>query len=644
VLESLLERVGSADGTVPICAISGTAGVGKTSLALHWAHQVAHGFPDGQLYVNLRGFGPTSEPVRAADAIRGFLDALEARRDRRPAGSEAQAALYRSVLASKRMLIVLDNAADEEQVRPLLPGSDGCLVIVTSRRRLAGLAAREGATLVSLEVMSQPEALELLAERLGNELTAISPETANQLVSLCGRLPLALSIAAARAAENPNLDLAALAARMQDIGGRLDVLDVGERASSLRAVLSWSYENVSRPAARMLRLLAVHPGPDIGIAAAASLAGCHVDEVRRVLAELARAHVIAEHVPDRWVLRDLMRAYASEQARSGEQADRDAAIHRMLDHYLHTAWSAAVALRPGRDPAFALLAPHTGAGPQSLTGTARAVAWFEAEHQVLLALTSWAVAAGFDGYAWRLPWALVDYLSMSGRSLEHTASMRTALEAAARAGDMAGQARAHHGLGGPFSTNPAAASHLGQALRLYQALDERAGQAAVRFSLAIVFANKGRTQAALREGEQALLLARASEHRGHEADALNLIGWLHAELGHYDLARIRCRQALALHSADGHRFGLAATLDSLGYIEHQLGHYAKAEDYYQRALQVPAEVTWRCTRAAIFDHLGDSRAAAAGPAAAREFWQQAVAILDRLGGVDTSPIRQKLSA
>jgi DNA-binding SARP family transcriptional activator len=441
VLDSLLGSMASADGTVAISAISGMAGVGKTSLALHWARDVAHRFPDGQLYVNLRAFGPWRRPVRAADALRGFLDALDVPQGRNPADTDAQAALYRTVLASKRMLVMLDNAADEDQVRPLLPGADGCLVLITSRRRLAGLAACEGATLLTLDVMSQPEAVALLAGRLGAELTEVAPETANELATLCGRLPLALSIAAARAMATPNLDLAELTTQMQDLGGRLDMLDVGEPASSVRAVFSWSYRDLSRPAARMFRLLAVHPGPDIGLAAAASLVGCPAVQARRILAELVSAHLMTEHVPGRWIFHDLLRAYASEQARCEEnQAEHDAAILRVLDYYLQTACFAAVMLRPGRDPALALLAPPVGAEPDSINSPTEAIAWYDAEHRVLAEVISWAAAAGFDAHAWRLRWALADYLAMTGRWRAQAVTMRTGFDAALAAGDVAGQA------------------------------------------------------------------------------------------------------------------------------------------------------------------------------------------------------------
>jgi DNA-binding SARP family transcriptional activator len=439
VLDSLLDRVGSVDGTVAIGAITGTAGVGKTTLALHWAHQKGHAFPDGQLYVNLRAFDPSGGPIRAADAIHGFLDALGVPQNRRPTGTEALAALYRTMLASRRMLVILDNAADGDQVRPLLPGADGCLVLITSRRQLAGLAAREGATLLTLDVLSPPEAIALLAARLGSAITAGAPEAASRLATLCSRLPLALTIAAVRVAERHNRDLTAMTAQMEDIGGRLDVLDTGERASSLRAVLSWSYENLSQPAARMFRLLGVHPGPDIGLAAAARLAGCEVVSARRILAELVGAHVVSEHAPGRWTFHDLLRAYAREQARREEDpAEHDAATVRVLDYYVQAAWSAAMTLRAIRAPVLARLGPSGGAESNHVDSPDEAMTWYDAEQQVLAEVISWAVAAGLDDHAWRLSQALTDYVGTAGRWRAQTVTMRIAHEPALREGE-AGQ-------------------------------------------------------------------------------------------------------------------------------------------------------------------------------------------------------------
>jgi DNA-binding SARP family transcriptional activator/Tfp pilus assembly protein PilF len=648
VLDILLERVGSFEGTVAIAAITGTAGVGKTTLALHWAHQNVHKFPDGQLYVNLRAFGPSSAPMRAADAIRGFLDALGVRRERRPRGIEAQAAFYRTVLADKRILVVLDNAADEDQVRLLLPGADGCLVLITSRRRLAGLATCEGATLLTLDVLSQPESLELLAARLGDVPTANEAEAMSQLASLCGRLPLALSIAAVRAAETPKSGLATLSAEMQDVGCRLDALEIGERAGSVRAAFSWSYQNLSRPAARLFRLLAAHPGPDISLAAAASLAGCQVAHAKRILAELADAHVITQHITGRWILHDLLRAYANEQPQPEEdQTERTAAMMRVLDHYVHTAWSAAVMLRPGRDPGFELDTPRTGAEPETLQSPDDAMAWFDAEHRVLVEAISCAAATGCDTHAWQLPWALTDYFTMTGCWHDLSATMQTALEAAMRTGDAAGQARAHHGLGRvrlPSAALRASRRHLAQALGLYQELGDPIGQASVHCQLGIIFDHEGRTQEALAQAQQALRLARAAGHRGHEAGALNLIGWLHAHQGHHELALKRCRNAIVLYRGIRDRLGEAGTWDSVGYVSHLSGNFDEAAKHYYRALQLSRDVRCRSAQATILDHLGDNCEAADSPEAARDFWRQALAILDELQFAETSGIRQKLHA
>ncbi|MGD0242757.1 MAG: helix-turn-helix domain-containing protein [Streptosporangiaceae bacterium] len=289
----------SHPGTAVISAVSGMAGVGKTALALYWAHQVAGRFPGGQLYVNLRGFDPSGSPVTAPEAIRGFLDALGVAPERVPASPEAQAALYRSLLADRRMLIVLDNARDEQQVRLLRPASAGTLVLVTSRSQLTGLAATDGARLLSLDVLAHSEATELLATRIGLARAAAEPGAVSAIASLSGCLPLAVAIAAARAATRPRLPLAALADELLNAAGRLDALDAGDPAADVRAVFSWSVRQLSPSAARMFRLLGIHPGPDISGPAAASLAStdlaaADLGRARRDLGELARAHLITE--------------------------------------------------------------------------------------------------------------------------------------------------------------------------------------------------------------------------------------------------------------------------------------------------------------------------------------------------------------
>jgi transcriptional regulator with XRE-family HTH domain len=329
--------------------MSGTAGVGKTALAVHFAHEAAAAFPDGQLYVNLRGADPSGSPASPGEVLRAFLGAFGLRSDRVLPDLDAQAALFRSILAGRRVLVILDNAHDEQQVRPLLPGSAGCLTVVTSRRQLAGLAAADGARLLSLQVLSEAESLLLLAGRLG-ERVEHEPEAATRVSALCAGLPLALSVAAARAAARSGVPLVRLADELRQ-ENPLDALDIGDPATSVRVVLSWSYCNLSPPAAMAFRLFGLQAGPDISLPAAASLAGLPLAQARAALAELTQANLLTEQPSGRYACHDLLRSYAAELAYAidGEKT-RQAAIRRITDYYLRTARSASRHLYPGRQP------------------------------------------------------------------------------------------------------------------------------------------------------------------------------------------------------------------------------------------------------------------------------------------------------
>ena len=335
-LTKLVNGGRDAGGTVMISAISGTAGVGKSTLAVYWGHQVASVFPDGQLYVNLRGFGPSGPPVTSAEAIKGFLAAYQVPSAAIPAGLDTLAGLYRSMLAGTRTLIVLDNARDVDQVRPLLPASPGCLVLVTSRNQLAGLVANEGARLVTLDVLPEAEAHELLVSRLGPSRVRAEHDAVTEVARLCAGLPLALGIAATHAAARPGFALTALAAGLRDGQGRLDALDTGDATGSLREVFSWSHQQLSHSAGRLFRLMSVHPGPDMSVQAAASIAGIAVPDAQRALGELSSASLVAERSPGRYSYHDLLRTYAAEQATDCDgDVEVRAAMNRMLDHYRH---------------------------------------------------------------------------------------------------------------------------------------------------------------------------------------------------------------------------------------------------------------------------------------------------------------------
>jgi tetratricopeptide (TPR) repeat protein/transcriptional regulator with XRE-family HTH domain len=634
-------------GTVVVLAIGGTAGVGKTALALHWAHQIADQFGDGQLHVNLRGFDPSGTPVAPEAAIRGFLDALGVSPWRVPPDPEAQASLYRSLLADRRMLIVLDNARDEQQVRPLLPASPGSLVLVTSRSQLSGLAAADWARPVTLDVLSHADAVQMLTARLGIARAAAEPAAIDRIASLCGRLPLALAVAAARAAARPSFSLAALAGELADSAGRLDALDAGDPAASVRAVFSWSTSQLRAESARMFRLLGIHPGPDISVLAAASLAGIPEAQVRRLLGELARAHLIAEQVPGRYAFHDLLRAYAAEEAhRTDSDPDRRDATGRVLDHYLHTAASAALLLEPSKEPVvLASLRPGAAAGQP--TDYSQALTWFGNEHQVLLAAVSLAAGSGYDRHAWQLPSAIASFLRIRGHWQQWATTQRTALAAATRLGDAAGQALSRRLLANAcmnLGDHDQARRHFADSLALYQRLGSHRGEAKAHQNLAVLAERQGRYADALGHGQQALRRYQAIGDKASEAEALNDVGWYYGLLGEYEQTRAFCTRSLSLNAEVGNRLADGSAWDSLGYAEHHLGNLAEAATCYQRALSLHREAGARLYEAATLVRLGDTRHAAGQPAQAQEAWQQALATLEDLQHPDSDEVRAKLAS
>ena len=634
-------------GTVVISAIAGTAGVGKTALALNWAHQIADRFPDGQLHVNLRGFDPSGAPAGPETAIRGFLDALGVAPQRIPPDSQAQARLYRSLLADQRMLVVLDNARDERQVRPLLPASPGSLVLVTSRSQLSGLAVTDGARLFILDVLSHAEAVQLLTARIGHARVAAEADAVGQIVTLCACLPLALAVAAARAAARPGFPLSTLAAELRDATGRMDVLDAGAPAVSVRAVFSWSCQQLTAQAVRMFRLLGLHPGPDISIPAAASLTATEQPETRRLLGELTRLHLITEHAPGRYALHDLLRTYAADQARACDsEPERREAIGRVLDHYLHSAAHGAFTVTSTFEPV-TLIPPRSGTIPERPVGPRSALAWFDAEHQVLLAAAGLAAESGFGTHAWQLPWAMTPFLRKRGHWQEWAAIQRTALAAATRLGDMTGQAVARRLLAtayddlGDFEQ---ALDHYLTSLELYRRLGDCCGEARTLAGLGVLAARQGRHRDALDYDEQSLRLYRTAGDKAGEAVTLYGIGWDHGLLGDFEQARAFCRQALVLNTKVGNRDVDAAIWDSLGYAEHHLGNITEAAACYERALGIIREFGDRWREAVTLTHLGDVRHAGSDHPRAREAWQQALAILDDLDHPDAGKIRAKLAA
>lgn len=639
--EMLLGTIGDG-GTVVLSAVDGTAGIGKTAIAVHWAHNVADRFPDGQLYVNLRGFDPAGQPLASGDAVRGFLDALGVPSDRIPVSLDAQVALYRSLLADRQILVVLDNVRDSDQVRPLLPGSAGCVALVTSRVRLSGLITAEGARPLTVDLLPVADARQLLARRIGLKRVEAEHGAVDEIIAMCAQLPLALSIVAARAATHPTFPMTAIAAELRDARGSLEAFTDADGAADLRAVFSWSYQRLSIPAARLFRLLGLHPGTAIGVQAAASLAALSLSQARNLLTELSSAHLVEEKALGRFSFHDLLRAYATELANAYEiDTERRKAIHRVLDYYLHTAHAAARFLHPRMD--LSLARPYMdGTLPRTFTDPETAWTWFETEYPVFMDAVRLAAAEEWDSHAWQLPIVLEEYLDRRGHRHDCLTSQQTALAASRRIKDRHGQACAHYGLGRTlhwFGRFEEAESHLNEALTLSAELAEKALEAHAHVELSHVFEHKGRPADALRHARWALALARAAGSRRAEARALFFAGKYLALLGDYQQALSFSLRALVLNQEIGDRRTEGYTLNAIGYTYQGLGQYDQAITYYKQELTLQSELADRYSQAVTFNSLGDTYQAAGDDESAYHAWRQALDILDHFGNADVGHVR-----
>jgi DNA-binding SARP family transcriptional activator/tetratricopeptide (TPR) repeat protein len=630
---------------VVITAVSGIAGIGKTALAVHWAHGRSGRFPDGQLYINLRGFDPTGSPMTPAEALRTLLNALAVPPERIPPSVEAQASMYCRLLAGRHMLVLLDNARDAEQVRPLLPGAYGPVVLVTSRNQLSGLAAAEGAEVINVDLLSVAEAKQMLVHRLGASRVTADPTAVDEIIKRCAGLPLALAIASARAAIHPDFTLAALAGELQRSGGELDAFTAGDATTDVRTVLSWSYHTLSDRAARLFRMLGDHPGPDISVPAAAHLAGAPVKQVRPLLAELGNAHLLTEDAPGRYIFHDLLRAYANDLAAIHDTDNqRRAAVQRLLDYYLYTARPAAMLLNPHRDP-ITLSPPSCEVTIHDLTDSGQALAWFTAEHRVLLACVDRAADWRLDAHAWQLAWTTAAFLDHQRHWQDLARTMGTALGAAQRLAEPTAEAHVHRSLGHAcvfLGQDGDAHTHYRHALHKYGQLDNQAGQAHIHLNISVLLGQRGRNSEALHHSQRALDLFARANHQPGCADALNNIGWYEIELGHAKQALVHCEQALALQQESGDRSGQASTWDSLGYAHGRLGDYPRATACYERAIELRRHLNDRGGEAEVLDHLGDMQLAAGRRNAARRTWQRALAILDHLRQPGAAQVRAKL--
>ncbi|MFE7132547.1 BTAD domain-containing putative transcriptional regulator, partial [Streptomyces sp. NPDC057638] len=580
-----LVKAGPASGeAVVISAIGGTGGIGKTWLALRWAHERLDRFPDGQLYVNLRGFDPSALPVRTEMAVRGFLDALGVAPECVPADPGAAGGLYRSLTTGRRMLILLDNAYDTEQVAPLLPGGGTCTVLITSRRLLPGLVTAHGAAPLTLDVLPEEEARALLVRQLGTLAAKADPDSVDALLRHCAGLPLALSIAAARAVAQPELPLAELAEELRQADERLDALDAGDLTSSLRAVFAASHRSLERAEANAFGLLGLATGADISLAAATALLGVTRARARRTLRQLQTLHLIGRSGPDRYQMHDLTRLYAKERGRG--EPDTGAALRRLVQFYTDTARAADRITDPHgatQDPSPPSEHGLTFAGPEE------AAAWFESEHAGLYGALRLASRQRWERLVWHLAWALDSHLLRRGHVDCHVIVWQTGLSAGLSLNDTRTVAMARRRLGTAYlrtGREEEAYEQFHQALLEFQTLGDGLNEAHTRQSLAGALGHAGHFRRALVHAIDSLRLYRELGDRMWEASALNTAGWFHAHLGDWDQARAYCEEALPLCRALGYRQGEAATLDSLGFIARHTGDHPAALTHYRHALSL----------------------------------------------------------
>jgi tetratricopeptide (TPR) repeat protein/DNA-binding XRE family transcriptional regulator len=622
-------------GPVVISAVSGTAGVGKTALAVHWAHRVADAFPDGQLYVNLRGYDP-DQPVPVAEALAGFLRALGVPDAEIPLEEDERAAQLRSAVAGRRLLMILDNAGSVEQVRPLLPGSPTVMVVVTSRDALAGLVARDGAVRLEVELLPAAEAAALLYSLVGTRAAA-DPASVATLAAQCACLPLALRLAAELAIARPETSLGELSAELAALEDRLALLDAGgDTRGAVASVFSWSYRHLPADTARMFRLLGLHPAADFDGEAAAALAGVEVARARQLLGLLTRAHLIQLTGGGRYGMHDLLRAYAASQAAQcdGRQTRR-AALTRLFDYYLATCAAALDCLAPAERQHRPATPPAAPAVPNLPDRTA-ALAWLEAELVTLTAVAAYTAVHGWASHTTRLATILTSYLD-ENHPLQAVTIHTHALDAARASADQAAQAHALVDLGrthfqrGDYQQ---AIDCYDQALTLARELNDHSMLARALGSLATAHGALGRYGEAINGHQQALEVYRDLNDQLGEVINLSNIGLTYFRQGSYQEASSVQQQALALCRDLDDQYGVVYALNALGEISCHQGQHEQAESYLQQALQVGHPLGAQSLEAVTLTRLADVYGQQQRIKEATTLYQQALTICRQTGDRD----------
>lgn len=629
-----------------ITVVHGTPGVGKTSLAVRWARAAVDEFPDGQLYVDLHGFSANGAVTSPAAALHGFLEALGVPSQRVPQGLDDRAAMYRSLLAGRRVLVILDNARDAEQVRPLLPGTPTARTVVTSRNHLAGLLVAYAARAIAVDLLDETEATKLVAGRIGADRAAREPEALREMVGRCAGLPLALAVLASRIALRPDAPLAVLAQELCEDGNTLDALASDDPAIDARTVFSWSLHRLSDGGARLFRLLGLQIGNDISVPAAASLAALPMSQTRRLIQELLGAQLLSETRPGRYAMHDLLRAYAGELAdeEEGTAACR-AASERLLHHYLHVSHAARLRMTPIYHY-LTLPDPVPGVQVVPMADYEAAHIWFATEYPVLAAAVGRALDLGLSSVAWRLSWAFSKFEQQRGNWQDRLEGGRLVLDAVVRDGDRAGEAHIRHSLAVAYSRMGQADLARGmaeEACRVQQEIGDLPGEALTLTTLAMMVQRTGEPALSREYYERSIRLNRQAGNPVGEGNALNGMAWLAYTVGNFEEAVEYGHLALEALTNQDFLLGRAATWDTLGCAYHRLGRLENAVDCFQRAIQYFRRGEDPYYLAASHIHLGAVLVDRGDPEGARVEWTQAEQQLSELEHDRVAEVRRRLA-
>ncbi|MEW1872553.1 tetratricopeptide repeat protein [Streptomyces caelestis] len=632
----LFETVTGMAGRAVVIGIDGMAGVGKTTMALHVAYNQRDRYPDGALYCDLQGHSEAAGPLPPGQVLGDFLRALGVEAGVIPDATAERSKLLRSTLNGRRVLMVLDNAATSAQVRPLLPGAADCLVLVTSRSRLAGLAVHDHARLFTLDPLEEEDALALLRARVGGSRVDSEPGAATDIVRWCARLPLALAIAADLAAERPHVVLADLAADLAQEPNRLNLLASEEDPrTAVSAAFSRSHATLAAPAARAFRLLALHPGRGISAEAAGALLGTTAEDARRQLRTLVRAHLLTEPTPHRYGFHDLLLLYAMDKVRQEEPAEtRRQTMRRSLEWYLHTVRAASQVITPNRWLNELRDVSPPGDGVPTFTERAQALLWCETERRNLIAAVDEAAALGMHAVAWQLAAALVGFLYLRKHRSDWDHVTRLGLASAMQVEDLEARARMHTYRGGSCAEShdyAEAIAQFEQALSVYQRVGDTWGQVNALSNLGDVNLRQGRYAEALVHLEPAAAAGRDVQQPWIMGILLNNLGEARVHVGRCQEAVMVLQQALVMHREIDNTWVEAITRTNLGIAHYHLAEPEQAVTYFDEALRLHHAAGNEWGEGWTLHHHALCLQKQGYGAEALEMWKKALTVLESLG-------------